>query len=72
MLRGLINIAHELGIRVIVEGVETPEQCRAVAELGCDEVQGFLLGRPEAQVRLGRAPLGSESLIEALLVPVCA
>jgi diguanylate cyclase (GGDEF)-like protein len=72
VLRGLINIAHELGIRVIVEGVETQEQCRAVAELGCDEVQGFLLGRPEPQVGLCRAPLHSEGLIEALLAPVCA
>jgi diguanylate cyclase (GGDEF)-like protein len=47
VLRGLIGIAHELGIRVIAEGVETPEQLEAVIGYGCDEVQGFLMGHPE-------------------------
>jgi EAL domain-containing protein (putative c-di-GMP-specific phosphodiesterase class I) len=39
-------LAHNLGMQVIVEGVETPEQLRIVKALGADVVQGFLLGRP--------------------------
>jgi EAL domain-containing protein (putative c-di-GMP-specific phosphodiesterase class I) len=33
-------------MRVVVEGVETEAQLEAVRKAGCDEVQGFLLGRP--------------------------
>jgi EAL domain-containing protein (putative c-di-GMP-specific phosphodiesterase class I) len=34
------------GIRVIAEGVETEEQWEVIKELQCDEVQGYLFGRP--------------------------
>ncbi len=47
VLRGLIGIARELGIRVVAEGVETERQYRALEALGCDEAQGFLLGHPD-------------------------
>ncbi len=48
MLRSLVGLAHNLGMRVVVvDGVETPAQLRAVAEWGADDVQGFLLGVPE-------------------------
>lgn len=43
---GVIAVAHQLGHLVVAEGVETPEQLSALRELGCDIVQGFLLGRP--------------------------
>jgi len=46
MLSTVIMLAHNLGMQVIVEGVETPEQLRIVKALGADVVQGFLLGRP--------------------------
>ncbi len=39
-------MSHSLGIRVVAEGVETLEQLNELRRLGCDEVQGFLLGRP--------------------------
>jgi diguanylate cyclase (GGDEF)-like protein/PAS domain S-box-containing protein len=42
-----VNLAHSLGIRVVAEGIETPDQLAAAVELGCDEGQGFLLGMPE-------------------------
>jgi diguanylate cyclase (GGDEF)-like protein/PAS domain S-box-containing protein len=50
VLRCLIDLAHVLGIRVIVEGVETTEQLDLLRSLGCDEMQGFLLGKPSPGV----------------------
>jgi diguanylate cyclase (GGDEF)-like protein/PAS domain S-box-containing protein len=46
LMQGMASLAHSLGMRVVVEGVETPEQLQIIRSLGCDEVQGFLLGRP--------------------------
>jgi diguanylate cyclase (GGDEF)-like protein len=42
----VVDLAHKLGLQVVAEGVETEAELRAVSEMGCDEVQGFLLGRP--------------------------
>jgi len=46
MIRSLILLAQELGMKVIVEGIETEEQLRVIKEIGANEVQGYLLGRP--------------------------
>ena len=46
MVSALIGLAHNFGMRVIVEGVEKPEQLELLRKLGGDEVQGFLLGHP--------------------------
>src|SRR5262249_48255000 len=46
LIQGLISLAHSIGVKVVVEGVETSQQLAAVRELGCDLVQGYLLGRP--------------------------
>ena len=48
LIDGMISLAHSIGKRVIVEGVETEWQLSTLRDLGCDEVQGFLLGRPAA------------------------
>jgi diguanylate cyclase (GGDEF)-like protein len=42
----IIAMAHSVGMRVIAEGVETPEQLEILRDNGCDLVQGFLLARP--------------------------
>ena len=46
IVRSIITLAHSLDIRVNAEGVETASQMAALQEHGCDEFQGFLLGRP--------------------------
>jgi diguanylate cyclase (GGDEF)-like protein len=46
IVKSIISLAHSLEIRVNAEGVETDGQMVALRRLGCDELQGFLLGRP--------------------------
>jgi diguanylate cyclase (GGDEF)-like protein/PAS domain S-box-containing protein len=47
LLRGMTRLSAQLGLRVVVEGVETQEQLELLAaEDSVDEVQGYLLGRP--------------------------
>jgi len=47
LLRGITRLSAQLGLQVVVEGVETPEQLELLAaEDSIDEVQGYLLGRP--------------------------
>jgi len=48
IVKGLISIAHNLGISVIAEGVERHDQLRLLVAENCDHVQGFLTGRPVA------------------------
>jgi predicted signal transduction protein with EAL and GGDEF domain len=48
MVQSVIHLAHALGKRLVVEGVELPSQLRVLRELGADAVQGFLVARPQA------------------------
>ena len=58
----IIDLAHALGIKVIAEGVETAQQYETLRDLGCDEVQGYFVGRPmpaaEFEVFLRNSPAG--------------
>jgi diguanylate cyclase (GGDEF)-like protein len=42
----IIKLAHELKLNTVAEGVETEEQLRQLRLLGCDEMQGYLFGKP--------------------------
>ena len=46
LLAGLVELGHRMQMRVVAEGMEDAAQLAAVCELGFDEVQGFVLGRP--------------------------
>ena len=46
LVDAITRMAHALGLHVVAEGVETPEQLAAVRQLGCRYVQGFLLAAP--------------------------
>ncbi len=50
--RSIIELAHNLGLRVVAEGVEDELTRNLLAEMGCDKLQGFLVSRPLSDERL--------------------
>ena len=50
--RGLIGMAHEIGLSVTAEGVEDQATLSALQAFGCDKAQGFLIARPMTGDRL--------------------
>ncbi|MET0518498.1 MAG: EAL domain-containing protein, partial [Burkholderiaceae bacterium] len=46
IVRSTIELAHNLGLTVVAEGVETAKAWKLLETLGCDEGQGFFIGRP--------------------------
>ncbi|MDH3452808.1 MAG: EAL domain-containing protein, partial [Gammaproteobacteria bacterium] len=46
IVRTTINLAHNLGLQVVAEGVETPEQAAYLVAHGCETLQGYLIGEP--------------------------
>jgi EAL domain-containing protein (putative c-di-GMP-specific phosphodiesterase class I) len=49
MLKSIIELSRNLGIKVTAEGVETEAQAEVIKSFGCDNVQGYLCGRPANQ-----------------------
>jgi diguanylate cyclase (GGDEF)-like protein/PAS domain S-box-containing protein len=61
IVRGVTQLAHEVGVQVTAEGVETAEQSEWIRSIGCDYLQGYFYGRPVspediADLVMGRTP----------------
>lgn len=48
IVRAIISLAHNMGMKVVAEGIETPEQLEILTRLGCEYGQGYLFSRPLA------------------------
>ncbi|MFJ3430275.1 putative bifunctional diguanylate cyclase/phosphodiesterase [Pseudomonas fragi] len=46
LVHAMINLAHNLKLEVVAEGVETPEQLAFLRDFGCDQVQGYFISKP--------------------------
>jgi diguanylate cyclase (GGDEF)-like protein len=55
IVAAVVNLAHNLGLSAVAEGVETAEQSRRVQLVGCDLAQGFYFGAPEPASAKGTA-----------------
>ncbi|MGH8323804.1 MAG: EAL domain-containing protein, partial [Steroidobacteraceae bacterium] len=62
VVRAAIRLAHELGLEVIAEGVETEAQMRFLIGAGCEQAQGYYFSRPVPVARV--AELLREGRIE--------
>ncbi|WP_075183226.1 bifunctional diguanylate cyclase/phosphodiesterase [Pantoea sp. 1.19] len=57
LVSAIVALAKTLNLRVVAEGVETAQQQAFLTRLGCDSLQGYLLGKPMAAERItGRLP----------------
>lgn len=46
LVRSTVHLARQMGLRVVAEGVDTPDAWRQLRGMGCDAAQGFLIGAP--------------------------
>jgi EAL domain-containing protein (putative c-di-GMP-specific phosphodiesterase class I) len=52
LVNATVSMAHNLGLEVVAEGVETPEQQATLETLSCDIVQGYLYSKPVSATEL--------------------
>ena len=52
IVSAVVAMGHRLGLRIVAEGIETPEQAERLTELGCDLLQGYWIARPMAAAAL--------------------
>jgi diguanylate cyclase (GGDEF)-like protein/PAS domain S-box-containing protein len=67
IVRAVIGLAHGLGLPVLAEGVETKAQLDFLAAEACDEVQGYLLGRPHPIMEYSEL-IGRHATVETKLL----
>jgi diguanylate cyclase (GGDEF)-like protein/PAS domain S-box-containing protein len=61
----IIDLAHDLGLQVIAEGVEDAATLTLLREMGCDAIQGYLTGRPVPPDDLRRPPASRRRAVPA-------
>jgi len=54
IVRSTIELGHNLGLRVVAEGVETNDTMESLRDMGCDLVQGFFISKPLTAMELER------------------
>ena len=69
IVSAVVALAHSLGMTAVAEGVETEIALEELRRLGCDRVQGFLLGRPAAAREVQAAIFDRGVRAEPTLVP---
>jgi diguanylate cyclase (GGDEF)-like protein/PAS domain S-box-containing protein len=57
MVQTMIDLSHNLGLKVVAEGIENQKEASALAEMGCDIGQGYLYGRPLEANQINLGPL---------------
>jgi len=67
VVRAVLSLGKTLEIKVLAEGVETDQQLSILRSEGCDEAQGYLLGKPQplAQIIRALANVGNSNTVEA-------
>lgn len=68
IVAAMVELAHSLGLSVVAEGVETVSELEVVRRAGCDDAQGYLLGRPAGLESTARVVLPGH-LTQATAVP---
>ncbi|NIC04343.1 EAL domain-containing protein [Billgrantia bachuensis] len=68
IIASTINLAHKMGLRVTAEGVEDEATLQALAKMGCDTAQGYLISRPIPEAELYRF-MCRRHFVETLLLP---
>ncbi|HZK59284.1 MAG TPA: EAL domain-containing protein, partial [Cryobacterium sp.] len=66
ILSSMIHMAHNLGLHVTAEGVETEVQAARLLDLGCDALQGYLFSRPQTAADLPAAGAHSKDAMARL------
>ena len=46
LMRHIVEMCHDIGIKCCAEGVENKEQYSFIKDIGCDYIQGYLIGKP--------------------------
>lgn len=65
LVRTILSMGHGLGKTVVAEGVETEAQRALLQRLGCDELQGYLMGRPMSELQMRARLLAEPAPAEA-------
>ncbi|WP_073973425.1 EAL domain-containing protein [Erythrobacter donghaensis] len=64
LVRSTVQLAHELGLKVVAEGIEESACLEFLARIGCDHAQGYFVGRPLAAAELAALAVATDAAAE--------